>query len=163
LWRASTTYGPSMGNGFRQPTGTSSAASSWSGIDMPAPIAVQTSSSKPIISFRLAAAVPMPWSISRLPADPAIYRKARRQWRTGPHRDRAALDRRIATLCPQSVLVVADTANLIGYLRVEGRLLKRLVGARPRPPVCNLLYLSFGCLLHHLLTERITLLAFDVL
>ena len=40
----------SMGNGFRQPTGTSSAASSWSGIDMPAPIAVQTSSSKPIIS-----------------------------------------------------------------------------------------------------------------
>ena len=137
LSRVSTTYGISTGNGL--------------------------SSSKPIISFRLAAAVPMPWSISRLPADPAIYRKARRQWRTGPHRDRAALDRRIATLCPQSVLVVADTANLIGYLRVEGRLLKRLVGARPRPPVCNLLYLSFGCLLHHLLTERITLLAFDVL
>jgi len=45
---------------------------------MPAPIAVQTSSSKPIISFRSAAAVPMPSSTSRLPAGPAIYRKARK-------------------------------------------------------------------------------------
>ena len=81
------TNGPSTGNGFRQPTGTSSAASSWSAIDMPAPIAVQTSSSKPIISFRSAAAVPMTSSTSRLPAGPAICRKARRQWRTGAHRD----------------------------------------------------------------------------
>jgi len=45
---------------------------------MPAPIAVQTSSSKPIISFRSAAAVPMTSSTSRLPAGPAIYRKARK-------------------------------------------------------------------------------------
>ena len=71
LSRVSTTYGISTGNGFRQPTGTSSAASLWSAIDMPAPIAVQTSSSKPIISFRSAAAVPMPARLLPLELDPS--------------------------------------------------------------------------------------------
>src|SRR5262249_11566112 len=61
-----------------------------------------------------------------------------------------------------SVLVVADTANLIADLRVEGGLLQWLVGARTRPPVCNFPYLSVGGLLHHFFTHRIALLAFDV-
>ena len=87
FWRASTIYGPSTDNGFRQPTGTSFAASSWSAIDIPASIAVQTNSSRPITSFRSAGAVPMPSPISRLPADPAICRRARRQWRTGATRN----------------------------------------------------------------------------
>jgi len=39
---------------------------------MPAPIAVQTSSSKPIISFRSAAAVPMPARLLPLELDPSI-------------------------------------------------------------------------------------------
>ena len=94
------TYGPSMGNGFRQPTGTSSAASSWSAIDMLAPIAAQTSSPKPIISFRSAVAVSMPSSISRLPADPAICRKARRRWRTGAHRDSPVFTRQASGQSP---------------------------------------------------------------
>src|SRR5215207_8512803 len=58
-----------------------------------------------------------------------------------------------------SLLVVADTANLVADLRVVGSLLERLVGARTRPPVCNLLDRSFGGLLHYLFTERIALFA----
>src|SRR5262245_43916653 len=60
-------------------------------------------------------------------------------------------------------LVIADTTNLIADLRVEGRLQQRLVHARARPPVVDLCYRSFAGLLHHLLTERIALLALEFL
>src|SRR5262245_9544870 len=64
---------------------------------------------------------------------------------------------------PRLLLVVADTANLIADIRVELRLFQWLVCARARPPIGNLFYRSFGGVLHLLFSERIALLAFDVL
>jgi hypothetical protein len=49
------------------------------------------------------------------------------------------------------ILVVADPAVLIPDFCVEGRLLKRLIKARTRPPISNLSYCSFGGILHNLL------------
>src|SRR5262245_51160892 len=59
-------------------------------------------------------------------------------------------------------LIVADTANLISNLRIQGNLLQRLVCARARPPVGGLFYRSFGGILHNRFTERSTALALNV-
>src|SRR5262245_21439419 len=63
----------------------------------------------------------------------------------------------------RSILVVADAANLIADFRVEGGLFERLICARTGPPVCDLFNRSFGGVLHHLWSDRIALLPFDVL
>ena len=59
-------------------------------------------------------------------------------------------------------LVVADCANLVTGLRVEGGLLERLVCARARPPIGGHLYRSLRVILHDCSTERSTVLAFNV-
>src|SRR5262245_49828117 len=59
-------------------------------------------------------------------------------------------------------LIVADTANLISNLRIQGNLLQRLVCARARPPVGGLFYRSLGGILHNRFTERSTALALNV-
>src|SRR5262245_15138691 len=59
-------------------------------------------------------------------------------------------------------LVVADTANLISNLRVQGSFLQRLVCARARPPVGGLFYRSLGGILHNRFTERSAALALNV-
>ena len=50
--------------------------------------------------------------------------------------------------------VIADTANLISNLDVQGSLL--LVCTRARPPVSGLSYRSLGGILHNRFTERST-------
>ena len=59
-------------------------------------------------------------------------------------------------------LVVADTANLISDLRVQGSLLQRLVCARAQRPVGGLFYRTLGGILHICFTERSTTLALNV-
>ena len=56
--------------------------------------------------------------------------------------------------------VIADTANLISNLDVQGSLL--LVCTRARPPVSGLSYRSLGGILHNRFTERSTALALNV-
>src|SRR3954467_6999676 len=63
-----------------------------------------------------------------------------------------------------SFLVVAHAAILTFDCRIESLLLARCrVRAGARPPVAELLYLSLGRVLHDLLSQRIALLALDVL
>jgi hypothetical protein len=62
-----------------------------------------------------------------------------------------------------SFLVVAYTANLVAYLRIEGSFLERLVRSRSRPPVGGFLYRSVTGIMHDRLTKRRTMLALKVL
>src|SRR5262245_27856352 len=59
-------------------------------------------------------------------------------------------------------LVIADTADLVTDLCVEGLLLEGLVRAGSRPPVGGLFYRSLGGTLHDRFTERSAMLALDV-
>src|SRR5262249_1995695 len=68
---------------------------------------------RPITSFRSAGAVPMPSPISRLPADPAICRKAQRPWRTGATRNaRLAIDPAIFAVGHVATKCLVLTASL---------------------------------------------------
>ena len=71
--------------------------------------------------------------------------------------------KRTSELAAKSQLfIVADPANLVAHLRVEGRLLEGLVRAGSRPPVGGLFYRSLGGILHNRFTERSTVLALNV-
>src|SRR4026207_1478911 len=71
--------------------------------------------------------------------------------------------KRTSELAAKSQLsIVADPANLVTGLRVEGRLLEGLVRAGSRPPVGGLFYRTLGGILHNRFTERSTALALNV-